>query len=74
MGYAWFARGSFETRSGREQSDVARMIAGLFSLNAAMLGAQFAWALQTVFGTPLFVDLYKVNPKHIGFIRLAGPL
>jgi hypothetical protein len=44
----------------------------LFSLNAAMLGAQFAWALQTVFGTPLFVDLYKVNPKHIGFIRLAG--
>ncbi|CAM9724515.1 unnamed protein product [Hapterophycus canaliculatus] len=39
-----------------------------------MLGLMFGWATKTVLTTPLFRDVYGVDPADLGFVWLAGPL
>lgn len=41
---------------------------------AAMAGIQMAWALQTAWTTPLFVEQYGIGLRSIGGIRIAGPI
>ncbi|CAN0043808.1 unnamed protein product, partial [Ectocarpus fasciculatus] len=46
----------------------------LFRIACGMLGLMFGWATKTVLTTPLFRDVYGVDPANLGFVWLAGPL
>ncbi|CAM9446239.1 unnamed protein product [Ectocarpus sp. 4 AP-2014] len=46
----------------------------LLRIACGMLGLMFGWATKTVLTTPLFRDVYGVDPADLGFVWLAGPL
>eukprot|EP00903_Cladosiphon_okamuranus_P005670 g5633.t1 len=46
----------------------------LLRIASGMLGLMFGWATKTVLTTPLFRDVYGVDPADLGYVWVAGPL
>ncbi|CAM9311467.1 unnamed protein product [Pylaiella littoralis] len=46
----------------------------LLRIASGMLGLMFGWATKTVLTTPLFRNVYGVDPADLGYVWLAGPL
>ncbi|CAM9864902.1 unnamed protein product [Scytosiphon promiscuus] len=62
---------------GDDDDDAARpeLTRGqLLRIASGMLGLMFGWATKTVLTTPLFRDVYGVDPADLGFVWVAGPL